>query len=64
MGRARIALEKIEDMLERCVITSKRCTRLLHIGKERYGNRDEVSFPVSSPYTLLGILALVKSRLC
>lgn len=48
MSRSRITLEKIEDMLDRCQITTKRCTRLLHMGKERYGNRDDTSFLVSS----------------
>ena len=48
MNRSRITLEKIEDMLDRCQITTKRCTRLLHMGKERYGNRDNTSFLVSS----------------
>lgn len=42
-----MTLEKIEDMLDRCQITTKRCTRLLHMGKERYGNRDDDSSVVS-----------------
>ena len=46
-SRSRITLEKIEDMLDRCQITTKRCTRLLHMGKERYGNRDDDPFLVS-----------------
>lgn len=38
IDRARVSLEKIKDMLDRCRQTSKRCTRIIYRYKEKYGN--------------------------
>ena len=38
--RSQKYLEKIEEMLDRCYSTSKRCTRLIYRGKSMFGEED------------------------